>query len=128
MSALPGPRKRYLRPVLRNAVCTGARPRLPFLLCALARERMNVASLPEELRRAAESYQAWKSARGLADYTDLLERWLVALRSGETTPPWKHVLVDEVQDLSPLQLALLRALLPCDGAGFFGIGDPDQSI
>ena len=96
--------------------------------CALARERMNVASLPEELRRSAESYQAWKSARGLADYTDLLERWLVALRSGETTPPWKHVLVDEVQDLSPLQLALLRALLPCDGAGFFGIGDPDQSI
>ena len=33
MSALPGPRKRYLHPVLRNAVCTGARPRLPFLLC-----------------------------------------------------------------------------------------------
>ncbi len=42
--------------------------------------------------------------------------------------PWRHVLVDEVQDLSPVQLRLIRALLPEDGSGFFGIGDPDQAI
>lgn len=42
--------------------------------------------------------------------------------------PWRHVLVDEVQDLSPIQLRLIRALLPEDGKGFFGIGDPDQAI
>lgn len=42
--------------------------------------------------------------------------------------PWRHVLVDEVQDLSPVQLRLIRALLPEDGNGFFGIGDPDQAI
>lgn len=42
--------------------------------------------------------------------------------------PWRHVLVDEVQDLSPVQLRLIRALLPEDGKGFFGIGDPDQAI
>ncbi len=99
---------------------------------SLARERMQVADLPEEIRHAAEGYQVWKADRGLADYTDLLEKWLEALQSGELTPPWRHVLVDEAQDLSPLQLALLRALLPhggaCDGAGFFGIGDPDQAI
>ena len=40
--------------------------------------------------------------------------------------PWRHVLVDEVQDLSPVQLRLIRALLPEDGNGFFGIGDPDR--
>ena len=38
------------------------------------------------------------------------------------------MLVDEVQDLSPVQLRLIRALLPEDGSGFFGIGDPDQAI
>lgn len=38
------------------------------------------------------------------------------------------MLVDEVQDLSPVQLRLIRALLPEDGNGFFGIGDPDQAI
>ena len=95
---------------------------------SLARERMEVNGLPAEIRSAAEDYQTWKTERGLADYADLLEKWLAALGSGETPPPWRHVLVDEAQDLSPLQLALLRALLPSDGAGFFGIGDPDQAI
>lgn len=94
---------------------------------SLARERMRVADLPEEIRHAAAEYQAWKADRGLADYTDLLEKWLEALQSGEQKSPWQHMLVDEAQDLSPLQLALLRALLP-QGAGFFGIGDPDQAI
>lgn len=42
--------------------------------------------------------------------------------------PWTHVLVDEIQDLSPLQLALVKCLVPADGTGFFGIGDTDQSI
>ena len=43
-------------------------------------------------------------------------------------PPRRQVLVDELQDLSPKQLAIVRALLPEDGCGFFGIGDPDQAI
>jgi superfamily I DNA/RNA helicase len=38
------------------------------------------------------------------------------------------VLVDEIQDLSPLQLGLVRSLLSASGDGFFGIGDPCQSI
>ena len=38
------------------------------------------------------------------------------------------MLVDEIQDLSPLQVELVRALMPEDGNGFFGIGDPDQAI
>lgn len=51
-----------------------------------------------------------------------------------TAHPWTHVLVDEVQDLSPLQWAVLLHLLPnatkaeAAGRGFFGIGDPDQAI
>jgi superfamily I DNA/RNA helicase len=36
--------------------------------------------------------------------------------------------VDEVQDLSPLQLKLITALVPEDGQGAFAIGDPNQSI
>jgi len=39
-----------------------------------------------------------------------------------------HVLVDEVQDLSPLQLAIVQRLAGDDGEGLFAIGDPDQSI
>ena len=93
---------------------------------ALGRERLDV---PVHLEEAARAYADWKKARQAADYTDLLETWLDVLRTApDADRPWLHVLVDEVQDLSPLQRALVRALLPPDGTGFFGIGDPDQSI
>lgn len=109
---------------------------------ALARERLRLSDLlsphlparvpayvSPHVEAAARAYTAWKKARHLADYTDLLETWLNLLRSSpDGARPWTHVLVDEVQDLSPLQRALVCALLPPDGTGFFGIGDPDQSI
>ena len=87
-------------------------------------------SMPEELEPPAQRYRQWKKERNLADYTDLPETWLHELKSRNygAAKPWKHILVDEVQDLSPLQKALVEALTPADGSGFFGIGDPDQSI
>ena len=92
---------------------------------SLARERLD--PLTEEQRVLLERYQAFKQERGLADYTDLLEHWLARLREAPALS-WSDVLVDEIQDLSPLQVALVRALVPTDGHGFFGIGDPDQAI
>jgi len=91
------------------------------------RETLDV---PAELEPLLENYRRWKKERSLADYTDLPETWLAELRSRNygAAKPWKHILVDEVQDLSPLQKALVEALTPADGSGFFGIGDPDQSI
>ena len=91
------------------------------------RETLNI---PEELAPLAGRYRHWKKERNLADYTDLPETWLAELQSRNygASKPWKHILVDEVQDLSPLQKALVEALTPADGSGFFGIGDPDQSI
>lgn len=93
----------------------------------LARETLN---MPQELLPLAENYRAWKKARSMADYTDLPEAWLAELKSKNygASKPWKHILVDEVQDLSPLQRELIQAITPADGSGFFGIGDPDQSI
>ena len=93
----------------------------------MARETL---TMPEDLAPFASRYRLWKKERGLADYTDLPETWLAELKSRNygAAKPWKHLLVDEVQDLSPLQKALVEALAPADGSGFFGIGDPDQSI
>ena len=91
-----------------------------------ARELQNI---PADLQGMLDNYRQWKKARRLADYTDLPEAWLSMLRENPAAPrPWRHVLADEVQDLSPLQRSLIRALVPADGSGFFGIGDPDQSI
>ena len=76
---------------------------------------------------AFTAYTLQKQALGRIDYTDLLEIWLELLRTG-TKPVWTQILVDEVQDLSPLQLAILRELLPENGHGLFGIGDIKQAI
>ncbi len=96
----------------------------------LARECQRSLDDPS-VAQAAAQYARRKSERpGLlyVDYADLLDWWLehVAAMPPDQLP--QHVLVDEVQDLSPVQLAIIRRLLPGDGKGFFGIGDPDQAI
>ena len=96
----------------------------------LARECQRPLDDPA-VAQAAALYAQRKSERpGLlyVDYADLLDWWLehVAAMPPDQLP--QHVLVDEVQDLSPVQLAILRRLLPGNGKGFFGIGDPDQAI
>lgn len=98
---------------------------------SLARERLeDLHAVPEipDLPEMAARYAAYKGAAHLADYTDLLEHWLKALVAGRAPLPWTEILVDEIQDLSPLQVAVIRALLPPSGRGFFGIGDPDQAV
>lgn len=93
---------------------------------SLAREKRE--RLPDDLAAMYARYSRQKGGWNLADYTDLLEFWLEQIQSGLYVTPWQEILVDEIQDLSNLQLALLKAILPKDGRGFFGIGDPDQSI
>ena len=98
---------------------------------SLARERLeDLHAVPEfpDLPDMAARYAACKKAAHLADYTDLLEHWLKALTATRAPSPWTEILVDEIQDLSPLQVAVIRALLPPSGRGFFGIGDPDQAV
>ncbi|MDY7000308.1 MAG: UvrD-helicase domain-containing protein [Thermodesulfobacteriota bacterium] len=92
---------------------------------ALSRERMLDV---EEHKDLAHAYAKLKESWNLADYTDLLVFWLEQIRSGIYANPYTHVLVDEVQDLSALQLAVVTALVPEGGQGFFAIGDPNQSI
>ncbi|THB69814.1 MAG: DNA helicase UvrD [Desulfovibrio sp.] len=91
----------------------------------LARERRRE---PDSHAQAYHAYVKLKESWNLADYTDLLEFWLEQIQSEIYTIPFTQILVDEVQDLSPLQLEVIKALVPEGGEGFFAIGDPDQSI
>ena len=98
---------------------------------ALAREGASLAQEPAQspLAKAAANYAARKNAgQRYVDYADLLDWWLAQASNLPENARPRHVLVDEVQDLSAVQLAIVRALLPADGKGFFGIGDPDQAI
>lgn len=92
----------------------------------LCREQQSPCSDEDYAR--LQAYTAHKAAWNLADYTDLLEFFLEQVEGADIVGPWSYILVDEVQDLSPLQLSLIKELVPVDGRGFFGIGDPQQSI
>ncbi len=109
-----------------NGDLPASRLREAWETLSLARERRT--PLDEELANMYARYSRQKGGWNLADYTDLLEFWLEQIQSGLYTTPWSEILVDEIQDLSNLQLTLIKAILPTDGKGFFGIGDPDQSI
>ncbi|MCJ2166083.1 MULTISPECIES: UvrD-helicase domain-containing protein [unclassified Pseudodesulfovibrio] len=92
----------------------------------LAREQLT--GLPEDLAEAHINYGNQKNHWDLVDYTDLLEFMLEQCDAPTFRMPYTHVLVDEVQDLTPLQLAVIKGIASKDGEGLFCIGDPRQSI
>lgn len=78
---------------------------------------------PEDLAAEVIAYEATKRQLGQVDFTDMLAQ---ALELGEA-PERELLLVDEAQDLSPLQVALVRQWA-ARSRRLVWIGDPDQGI
>jgi DNA helicase-2/ATP-dependent DNA helicase PcrA len=77
-------------------------------------------------------YEHEKRRRGLVDFDDLLSLCADALErdsefAGAQRWRWRHVYVDEFQDLNPLQHRLLLAWLGAS-RDLFVVGDPHQAI
>jgi DNA helicase II / ATP-dependent DNA helicase PcrA len=77
-------------------------------------------------------YEDEKRRRGLIDFDDLLLRAAEAIEgdsefAGAQRWRWRHIYVDEFQDLNPLQHRLLLAWLG-RSTDLCVVGDPDQSI
>lgn len=77
-------------------------------------------------------YRTLKKRRGVIDFDDVLAHTIGDLRSDENfadTVRWRfrHVLVDEAQDLNPLQHALVD-VLRAGRNDLFLVGDPAQAI
>ncbi len=81
-----------------------------------------------ELFRA---YTARKRAQGLLDYDDLLLYWDALLGDPAVgrhlSEAYEHVLVDEYQDLNPLQAEIVCRLAP-RGRGLTVVGDEAQAV
>ncbi|VEC76668.1 DNA helicase IV [Raoultella ornithinolytica] len=80
-----------------------------------------IAGAPEEVRDLfgkrvklmAPLLKAWKTAlkdEGAVDFSGLIHQAINILDKGRFVSPWKHILVDEFQDISPQRAALLAAL------------------
>lgn len=99
-----------------------------------------IESAPEAVRELfskrvklmAPLLKAWKSAlkeEGAVDFAGLIHQAIAVLEKGRFISPWKHILVDEFQDMSPQRAALLAALRRQNSqTSLFAVGDDWQAI
>lgn len=78
-----------------------------------------------ELLQFKEAYETYKKVHGKMDFTDLIAEY--SGNSNYPTPPAKVLVVDEAQDLSPLQWKLVDKLSNGIGVTYVA-GDDDQAI
>jgi len=84
------------------------------------------------LLTALNSYQALLNERSYFDYSEILSRAVVELTTNKglrkhLAKRVRHVIVDEYQDLNPIQEAVVRTLHKL-GAQLCVVGDDDQTI
>ncbi len=79
------------------------------------------------LDREQSGLLAVLKSQGYYTYEGLIEEALRFMQTGTCTKRWNHVMVDEFQDINPLQYAFLEALSR-DAASVMVIGDPHQAI
>ncbi|MDK7759664.1 DNA helicase IV [Providencia rettgeri] len=86
----------------------------------------------KRIRLMAPLLKAWKSAlkdEGAIDFSGLIHQAINILEKGRFISPWKHILVDEFQDISPLRAKLLQALRKQNKqTTLFAVGDDWQAI
>lgn len=99
-----------------------------------------IAGAPEEIRDLfgkrvklmAPLLKAWKTAlkdENAVDFSGLIHQAINILDKGRFVSPWKHILVDEFQDISPQRASLLAALRRQNTqTTLFAVGDDWQAI
>lgn len=86
----------------------------------------------KRVKLMAPMMKAWKSTlkeEGAVDFSGLIHQAINILDKGRFISPWKHILVDEFQDISPQRAALLAALRRQNKqTTLFAVGDDWQAI
>lgn len=124
-----GPDPRRIARYLNNYKEAGYRPAtVPEDMLNSQRE----ISDPDVLREVYRRYTEQCQHQGKADFAELLLRTLELFDDHrdirkEWTKRFRYILIDELQDVNPIQLELL-ARLKARSTVFFGVGDDDQSI
>lgn len=86
----------------------------------------------KRIRLMVPLLKAWKTAlkeEGAVDFSGLIHQAVNLLDKGRFVSPWKHILVDEFQDISPQRAMLLAALRKQNKQTcLFAVGDDWQAI
>ncbi len=86
----------------------------------------------EMIKEIIDAYDTWKRQHNVWDFTDVIEKAMLLLcehRECKThyTGKFRAILVDEYQDVNPMQIALLKKMRGAHSS-LFVVGDDDQAI
>jgi DNA helicase-2/ATP-dependent DNA helicase PcrA len=104
----------------------------PAYAAAAAAAKRTTTAKPEDLEKVFSEYEKTKAKRGVVDLGDLLSRTTHDIANDfdyaeATRWRYRHLLVDEAQDMNPQQFAFFSALRG-KNRDVFVVGDPLQSI
>ncbi|RTZ17391.1 DNA helicase IV [Vibrio aquaticus] len=97
-------------------------------------ESPDYTRLNSELALVWPCYQAWQQQlkeQGHIDFNLMISKATQYVKSGKFTAPWRFIMIDEYQDISPQRLELIEALChqsKQDSCVLFAVGDDWQSI
>src|SRR5436309_581518 len=102
------------------------------LLNRFSRRRVQDYRLTDDDARLYREYAVWLAHRNMLDFDDLVVKAEELVRThGDIADAiaarWDYLLVDEFQDVNPVQYDLLKRLAAPHG-NFFAVGDDEQSI
>ncbi|WP_413111489.1 DNA helicase IV [Thaumasiovibrio sp. DFM-14] len=74
-------------------------------------------------------YYAYLKEHSQVDFNTMIHHATTLVSKGKATVPWRTIMVDEYQDISPHRLALLEALTHTENApSLYAVGDDWQAI
>jgi len=73
-------------------------------------------------------YQKYQKRNNCIDFDDMIVKALNSVNIGEYEHGFKHIFIDEFQDISTTRAKLIKALLPLNKTSITAVGDDWQSI
>jgi len=103
-----------------------------WCLEAVCNTNVGDSELAEAFRNSAARYYAYLRARRFFDFSTVQSELMRKLREDgifrdRFRGQWSHLVVDEVQDINPVQFALIQTLVG-DGVHLTAVGDHRQAI
>jgi DNA polymerase III epsilon subunit family exonuclease len=95
------------------------------LLTLFSRHRFQGYRLTANDQRLYHEYCSWLAHRNMVDFDELITK--AQPLAGLIADRWDYLLVDEFQDVNPVQYDFLKRLAEPHG-NFFAVGDDEQSI
>ena len=78
----------------------------------------------QELKNLDKAYRDYKDAKNKLDFVDMIEKFVAQ----GTSPKFDLLIIDEAQDLAPLQWKMVKEVLVPNSKKVYYAGDDDQAI